>query len=248
MIYYFSATGNSAWVARKIAAATGDQAISMTPLMKSGQQPEMPRAGDQLGVVFPVHAWSIPVFVRDFLKKLHPEAGVFTFAVTTYGDKPGSTLKQVQTILRLDSGYGLQMPNTYLPLADIDPPEVQNQKISRAEEELQVICNEIKERTPAFRSGAGLFDRLLSRIVGPLFPRGATDTDFSVDESCTTCGTCVRVCPLDDIVLKGERPVWQGNCMHCMACIHHCPMTAIQYGKNSRKRGRYVFPEKEWSD
>ncbi|MBS1315119.1 MAG: hypothetical protein HP045_01215 [Anaerotignum sp.] len=28
----------------------------------------------------------------------------------------------------------------------------------------------------------------------------------------------------------------------CMACVNRCPQTAIQYGKSTTKRGRYVHP------
>ena len=26
----------------------------------------------------------------------------------------------------------------------------------------------------------------------------------------------------------------------CLACLHHCPKFAIQYGKNTKKHGQYV--------
>jgi ferredoxin len=38
------------------------------------------------------------------------------------------------------------------------------------------------------------------------------------------------------------KPVWQiSRCMHCMACLQRCPKHAIEYGKGSRGKQRYLF-------
>ena len=39
------------------------------------------------------------------------------------------------------------------------------------------------------------------------------------------------------------RPVWTKNkCLKCCGCINRCPVSAIQYGKRTASRGRYVNP------
>ncbi|MDD6229911.1 MAG: flavodoxin domain-containing protein, partial [Lactimicrobium massiliense] len=66
MILYFSAEGNSAYVAKKIAAAMHDHAVSMEkcdPVL-SLQEDEM------LGIVTPTYFWQLPSFVRAFLERL----------------------------------------------------------------------------------------------------------------------------------------------------------------------------------
>ena len=40
--------------------------------------------------------------------------------------------------------------------------------------------------------------------------------------------------------IKDGRPVWNGNCTHCMACICNCPVEAIEYGKKSVGKRRYL--------
>ena len=44
---------------------------------------------------------------------------------------------------------------------------------------------------------------------------------------------------LPNIKMVDGRPVWGKQCIHCMACLHACPQEVIQYGKTTRKKGRY---------
>jgi len=52
----------------------------------------------------------------------------------------------------------------------------------------------------------------------------------------------VKECPLNNIHLKENKPVWDKECTHCMACICKCPTEAIEYGKNSVGKVRYQCP------
>jgi ferredoxin len=49
-----------------------------------------------------------------------------------------------------------------------------------------------------------------------------------VDESkCNACGACVRVCPVEAIVLKDVAVVDPEKCVDCGTCIDECPNKAI---------------------
>ena len=45
------------------------------------------------------------------------------------------------------------------------------------------------------------------------------------------------------IRLEGGRPVWGDHCYQCLRCLHACPRQAIQYGKDTGKKGRYHLAE-----
>ena len=49
-------------------------------------------------------------------------------------------------------------------------------------------------------------------------------------ESCTGCGTCVDVCPVDVFEIQGDKsvPVRQDECLACKACEAQCPEKAIE--------------------
>ena len=65
MIFYFSGTGNSKWVAEQLAAKTDDTAINLTKLTNV---PSIDH--ETIGIVFPIYAWGAPEPVIEFLSKL----------------------------------------------------------------------------------------------------------------------------------------------------------------------------------
>ena len=54
MIFYFSGTGNSRYVAKHIATLTNDTLVSIT------EKDIKPTTDARIGLIFPVHAWSAP--------------------------------------------------------------------------------------------------------------------------------------------------------------------------------------------
>jgi len=58
----------------------------------------------------------------------------------------------------------------------------------------------------------------------------------------------VEVCPVQNIALSAGRPVWSHRCEQCMACIHLCPVQAIQAGRKTERRGRYRHPSVQVAD
>ena len=71
---------------------------------------------------------------------------------------------------------------------------------------------------------------------------------FYATNACTSCGLCEEICPSETIQLSSGKPEWiNDKCSHCSACINRCPTKAIQYGNATKKRGRYVNPNVEFS-
>lgn len=87
---------------------------------------------------------------------------------------------------------------------------------------------------------------------------GGTEIPYTVDASCTGCGTCEEVCPANKIKLVDGKPEWQKDvqCYFCYACFNYCPTQSILVGKKyAQKDGRYSHPgvtanniaaQKEW--
>ena len=40
--------------------------------------------------------------------------------------------------------------------------------------------------------------------------------------------------------LEDKKPTWGNNCIHCTACINRCSKEAIEYGKKTQGKNRYV--------
>lgn len=256
MIYYFSATGNSLWAAQQIAAALGEDIRDIADIMK--QQPEgditlRPGKDERMVLVFPVHSWGPALLMQRFAARLRVEGGNRgVWAVATCGDDCGYADRILASCLRerdiiLQGFYTVQMPNNYILMAGFgtDSDEVAARKLAEAPAAISAIVQAIE----GHGDGNGLcrrgsVPRLKSSVVYPLFARFmAGRQKFHATEACIGCGLCARICPTGTIEMHGGRPKWSGNgCVQCTACIHRCPARAIEYGRISQNKGRYIHP------
>lgn len=245
MIYYFSGTGNSRWAAMALATELNDIACDIAACLRNWEEIRL-NAGDALGIVFPVYAWGPPNIVKRFLKQLHIPSDVFCYAVCTCGDEAGNAIGYLQRLMRIDSGYSLQMPNNYIVLYDVDDQETERRKLAEAKKRIPSIAQEIRERKPVFAVRAGRLSALKTALFYPTFYLFARNPKpFYAEGRCTACGLCVRSCPTGNIALESGKPVWGPDCEHCMACINRCPVRAIQYGGYTKNKGRYFLKEME---
>lgn len=69
-----------------------------------------------------------------------------------------------------------------------------------------------------------------------------TDRSISVDSNCTGCGICLKVCPVQNIQMIQNRPVWSNKCEMCFACDEWCPNQSIHHWGRS-KGLKYHHPD-----
>lgn len=74
-----------------------------------------------------------------------------------------------------------------------------------------------------------------------------TDRSIRLDDNCIGCGTCAKVCPVRNIEMVEDRPVWQHRCEMCLACDEWCPRKAIHHWCKRREID-YHHPEVKLSD
>ena len=51
---------------------------------------------------------------------------------------------------------------------------------------------------------------------------------FIATSKCTSCGLCVKQCPVQALEMKHNRPYWSFDCESCMRCMNNCPSKAIE--------------------
>ena len=85
---------------------------------------------------------------------------------------------------------------------------------------------------------------VFATTIKPIVHKAYKCTDhrkkFFVTEDCTGCGYCAKNCPCQAIVMENQKPVWKENCAFCLKCIHSCPKQALQNGKGTIGRTRYL--------
>ena len=56
-----------------------------------------------------------------------------------------------------------------------------------------------------------------------------TDKSIYADDKCNGCAICAKVCPVQNIKMVDNKPVWQHRCEMCLACAEWCPIKAIHH-------------------
>lgn len=252
MIFYFSGTGNSLYAARNIASYNKESILSIAGIMNdetAGLKFSL-QENEIIGFVFPVYAWGPPEMVLEFIDRLEFDnfKDHYIFAVATCGENIGNTMKLLDNRLKskrikLSGGFSIKMPNNYIIMGDVDSRESERKKLADAESVLAEINKTVEQRqADVFKLRKGFLGTVLTGIVNPMFNKHAMDPGkFFAEDACTGCGICERVCNCKTIKVD-KKPVWGSKCSQCLACIHYCPVQAIQYGIGTRKKGRYTNP------
>ena len=257
MIFYFTGTGNTRFIASRLADATGDRLVSIAQAVVNGEYAYSLDAGERVGFCFPIHGWRPPFIVRDFIKRLSLsgyDVNSFCYAFATCGDDVGLTFDYLADDLssagiKLDSVFSVIMPETYnFPLIDqVDTPQSARLKIAAAITQLDGMIPEIVQRHRGVRNfNKSRWPRINSRLLGSFFVKHwVTDAKFTVDAAaCRRCGKCSEVCPVGNVATRDKGvPQWlhNGLCTTCFACYHHCPAHAIDFAGRTRGKRQYFF-------
>ena len=77
-IYYFSGTGNSLHVAKELQKRIPE--TKLTPIVSLLDKDVIKTSGETVGFIFPVHALTIPIAVKKFLRKIDLTSAEYIFA------------------------------------------------------------------------------------------------------------------------------------------------------------------------
>lgn len=244
MVLYFSGTGNSRYVAGRVARALGEPLCSLNERIKAGDYSPV-ETGERLIVVTPTYAWRIPRLVGDWLQKTKFPGAKRVWFLMTCGSEIGNAEKYNRALSR-EMGLSYMgtaqvvMPENYIALFRVPGVEESRQIVTRAEPDIDRAIAALAAGEAFAPPRNNLYDRVVSGPVNPVFyALVVKDRAFAAGATCTGCGRCAQLCPTNNIVLRSGKPVWGGNCTHCMACISYCPTEAIEYGKKSVGKPRY---------
>ncbi|MEZ7892666.1 MAG: EFR1 family ferrodoxin [Candidatus Wallbacteria bacterium] len=239
LIFYFTSTGNSLAVAKRI----GGNLISIPHVVNSNVKEYK---DDAIGLIFPIYSLGLPEMVRQFLNNVKLDAG-YTFAIGTYGNMPGAALLELQNLAKakgfcFDYANSLLMVDNYLPMFEI------NKQIARLPEKkteemtvkiVEDIHNHKHLQTTAAWWARGL--TALLRVFDNMAYNGKQCEKYIINDQCNKCGICAKVCPAGNIIVN-HKMQFKSKCQGCLACVHHCPRNAIHL-KNEKSAKRWRNPE-----
>ncbi len=251
MIFYFTGTGNSYHVAKEMALITKEKLVNMGSPMEFKKDEYELQPGERIGFVFPVYYWGMPTVVEEFINKLSliQTKDHYVYAILTCGATVGTTINQLnrrlkKKKLKLNSGYSVVCPDNYVILYDVVGKEERKRQLKDMDLALNKVKKDVENRiSDVFIVKRGAAPHLLSSVLHFYYKRNRRTSRFYATEACVNCGLCEKICPVNSITLSDGMPQWGKECTQCLGCINRCPTKAIQYGKKTEKRGRYIHPD-----
>ena len=223
LVFYFTATGNSLFVARQLS----DNPISIPQELK---KEKMVYEADEIGIVCPDYAGAIPKIVQEFVAKATLKAP-YIFTIITYGNacvnvaewwdefcKGKSVVNNyVQPILMVDN---------YLPVFDMNEQMTIDKHV---DESLARILEDIgAHKNQIAAAEMGMFNKdMLKRMQDQHFSMTAERLLELKKDRCVECMTCEKVCPHKNFSLEADGLRFTGDCEFCLACVQNCPQKAL---------------------
>lgn len=248
MVFYFSATGNSKYVAERVCKEFDGQMINISDAMRNNEYEYQVKDGEKTFFVFPVYFFGLPNLVDAFLKEIKFVGGTpDVCGIVTCGSTIGGCDRMFKEALKgkevhYRAFYQIKMVDNYVLMYKIPRKEDQLMILRRADKELNACIDAIRFNfRTTYHSSIGM--KLVSKAVYSLYKGRCGTKKFSTDDSCIGCGLCQTICPVAAIQMEEGRPKWvKEQCVHCLGCLHRCPTASIQYGKKTESRGRYINP------
>lgn len=225
MIFYFTGTGNSLYVAKEL----DENIISIPQIIK---KEKLEFSADSIGTVCPVYGHEMPRMVKEFIRKASFETD-YLFMVLTYGAHHGGAAEIADSFFqevgkKADYITTIEMVDNFLPMFDMNEQMAKDKQVEKHLEEIRSAIQTKRRGIQKTSLAEKTAHKMYMKMVG-----NAPETvwaAFQVTSECVGCGICTRVCPAGCIHLENQYAIHSGEgCQACYACVHACPKMAVQF-------------------
>lgn len=252
--YYFSGTGNTLLVVKKMKETFEKRGIMVDIHRIEKSNPNEVNLDHTIGIAFPVAVFSTYPFVWNFIQGLPQSEGTEIFMVDTLGGFSGGVVGPLREIVK-KKGYNpigaleIQMPPNVFYIQD---EETCNKKVKKGIESAEKYAIDIINGKSEWGRIPILSDVMHLFSIGSLKLTGIDlhqkwflfDAD---EEKCNKCGICVDLCPVGNIKMEDDEYPKHGlNCEYCLRCVSFCPRQAMPAKFNYKGKTYHAVKAKEF--
>jgi len=234
-MFYFSATGNSKYIAELFCQNMGaschsiEENVDFTNLIISEEI---------ICFCYPIYSSRVPRLMREFALKymeVLKNKKFIIFCTQMYFSGDGArafTDIFPPNFVEIIYAEHFLMPNNVCnifvtPLAS---NKMIQRYLSKANTKMQAACKNIRAGIIR-RRGFNPFSRALGSIQGVFisYIEKWAKNRVWIDNDCNKCLLCVSLCPVDNFeyITNKNKVKTKGHCMMCYRCINKCPKRAI---------------------
>lgn len=240
MIFYYTATGNCLYVAKKL----DHNLLSIPQELKKDQ---CHYKDEKIGIVAPVYAGELPKTVRSFIEKANFETDYF-YMILTYGKNDSVATIWSENFCQendrhVDYIQSILMVDNYLPSFDMEEEMEVDKKV---DEQIKQAIDNINQRERFIPQPSQAAKDLYATASKKFkeHPELINGEAIMISDECVGCKICEQVCPKGNIKVEdGKSKRLSKTCDFCLACVHHCPFKAIHLVTDKNPKARYRHPK-----
>lgn len=237
ILFYFSGTGNTKWVADRFKEEFGLNNIDLKLINIESLEEINMKGYDFLIIGSSVYGKMQPKIVDNFLNRLPiTKKSIRAIVYSTQGASSSAAISVIAKVLekkgfRVTIQSSMKMPNNFYFASG------KKHSINEQKEMLKNAEIKVKNLTSCFLENRELKEKVLfpriflakisARTFRKVLPK--LSRSISATEECTKCGLCLRNCPKNNITFENGHAIFHSKCMLCLRCIHICPKNAIRY-------------------
>ncbi len=244
VIYYFSGTGNNLAIAKQLAKELGNTTV--LPIKTLLENKTVPVEYDWIGYLSPSYYSHVPPFVEECMQDVIYTKEQKVFLIAGCAGNRGLAIQDMrhkvnESKKEVSLEYMVMLAGSYILSYGAFPKWYCNFVRKMSYRKIHKIANAIRQNKSMMPLKAGFLYRQKyeERLQQAISKYSVIGKRYMTDEHCIGCGTCAKICPVNNIAMEQSKPVFSDHCNQCMACIQWCPQHAIDCDQKAKKRKCY---------
>ena len=244
VIFYFTGTGNNYYIAKKLQECIEN--VDIYPFHCIKEKPDLINNYERVIYCVPVYYSHVPPYVRETLKDINYAEQKEIITIVGCGGNRGHAIEDMRECINATGQnvvgeYMVIMQGNYILSYSAFPQIIQSIEDYLADRKIKKIIKAIKNHKLTVLKREGIFYKKENepRLQDAMKSFAKIAQQYEVSEECAGCGTCVAVCPVNNIRMVDKKPQFSDKCQQCMACIQWCPKKCIDYENKVLGKKRY---------